>query len=62
MKLKISETALISAEQSRQAREQQVNSLALRLRAERKLPERQQNKKLLARFSLREQRSPATSH
>ena len=62
MKLKISETALISAEQSRQAREQQVNSLALRLRAERKLPERQQNKKLLARFSLREQRSPAISH
>ncbi len=33
MNLKISETALISAEQSRQVREQQVNSLALRLRA-----------------------------
>jgi len=62
MNLKISETAIINAEQSNQAREQQVNSLVLRLRAEKKLPERQQDKKLLARFSLREQRSPATSH
>ncbi len=62
MEFRVSETVLDRADQNYRVREDQVNAIALRLQAREGVNGRREERKLLAKFSLRDQRNRREVH